>query len=218
MGEAARATPRLRTVTRWVVGSCQRYGRAAREQYAEREAGRAVELTGGDAERRAAVWEVEQGGQDRPLMSVTSHDAGKNAIVSVYVDRIERVKERSALSLSRANREAEVIPISLVSHVKAEKAGIRTNVTVTVAGESIVFRVSHAEAKALRDAIVRQASEMSRSAVYRDPPASSRPPATSAPPEANDPFEQIRKLGELRDQGLLSDLEFQTKKAQILGL
>jgi hypothetical protein len=98
---------------------------------------------------------VEQAEGDRPLMSVTSHDVGKNAVVTLYVDRIERVKERSALSLSRADREAEVIPLSSVSHVKTEKSGIRSNVIVTVADERITFRVSHREAKTLRDAIVR---------------------------------------------------------------
>ena len=40
------------------------------------------------------------------------------------------------------------------------------------------------------------------------------PPPTPPPPI--DISDQIRKLGELRDQGLLSDAEFDAKKAQLL--
>jgi hypothetical protein len=33
-----------------------------------------------------------------------------------------------------------------------------------------------------------------------------------------DPIDQVRRLGELCDQGLLTDEEFQTRKRQLLGL
>jgi hypothetical protein len=35
---------------------------------------------------------------------------------------------------------------------------------------------------------------------------------------SDDAFEQLKKLGELRDAGILTDEEFQAKKTQILGL
>jgi len=43
---------------------------------------------------------------------------------------------------------------------------------------------------------------------------------TGAPasPAAADPAEQIRKLAQLRDEGILSDDEFQTKKTQLLDI
>jgi Short C-terminal domain len=41
-------------------------------------------------------------------------------------------------------------------------------------------------------------------------------PPTQATP-TDDPVEQIRKLGELREQGLLTPEEFETKKADLLG-
>jgi hypothetical protein len=154
---------------------------------------------------------------DRPLMVVTSHDSGKNAIVSLYADRIERVKERHPLAVSRASREVEVIPLSNVSHVGAKKAGIRTNLTVTVAGEEVTFRVSHQEAKTFRDAIVRQGTGTSQLTEHSTL-APTFPPPPPTPRRDDDPFEQIRKLGELRDQGLLTDAEFQEKKRQLLGL
>ena len=41
--------------------------------------------------------------------------------------------------------------------------------------------------------------------------------APSAPAEG-DPAEQIRKLAQLRDEGLVTEDEFQAKKTQLLGL
>lgn len=37
-----------------------------------------------------------------------------------------------------------------------------------------------------------------------------------APPAATDPFDQIRRLAELRDQGIITDEEFASKKAELL--
>jgi hypothetical protein len=144
---------------------------------------------------------------EAPLLTVTSHDQGKNAIVSLYPDRIERIKERSAISLSRANQDAEVIPLGRVSHVRAEKKGFRSNVTVTVGGEDIVFRVSHEEASTFKEAITK---------LILQKEAQSGPDAgRTAEPDIVD---QIRRLGELRDQGLITAEEFEAKKTQILGL
>ncbi|NNJ46372.1 MAG: SHOCT domain-containing protein [Acidimicrobiia bacterium] len=44
------------------------------------------------------------------------------------------------------------------------------------------------------------------------------PPAAAPPPPAEDPYEQLQKLGELRDQGILTEDEFAAKKAEVLGL
>jgi hypothetical protein len=44
--------------------------------------------------------------------------------------------------------------------------------------------------------------------------AASRP---GAPPPDPDVLEQLRKLGELREAGVLTDAEFETKKAELLG-
>lgn len=47
--------------------------------------------------------------------------------------------------------------------------------------------------------------------------------AQATPPQAQQPttgdvIEQIKKLAELRDQGILTDAEFEAKKKQLLGL
>jgi hypothetical protein len=42
-------------------------------------------------------------------------------------------------------------------------------------------------------------------------------PTPAAAPMAPDPIEQLRRLGELRDAGILTEEEFATKKAEILS-
>jgi hypothetical protein len=42
-------------------------------------------------------------------------------------------------------------------------------------------------------------------------------PSAAAPTQPNDPLAQLERLGELRDRGLLSDDEFEVKKAELLG-
>jgi Short C-terminal domain len=53
----------------------------------------------------------------------------------------------------------------------------------------------------------------------QDAPAYFEQPAPAAPvAEARpDPIEQLRKLGELHDQGVLTDEEFAVQKAKLLG-
>jgi hypothetical protein len=46
------------------------------------------------------------------------------------------------------------------------------------------------------------------------PPAAPPPPAASGGPDL---FEQLRQLGELRDNGILTDEEFAVQKARILA-
>jgi hypothetical protein len=49
---------------------------------------------------------------------------------------------------------------------------------------------------------------------YAPPPAA---PAAPAAPAEDDMIEQLQKLGQLRDQGILTDAEFQAQKAKLLG-
>jgi Short C-terminal domain len=47
-------------------------------------------------------------------------------------------------------------------------------------------------------------------------PKAEPPAEPAAPPGKPDPYEQLRKLDELRDQGVLTDAEFEAKKKQLL--
>ncbi len=96
------------------------------------------------AERTAKVAKVDTEGS---LMTLTSKgEDGRNSTVVLYPNRIERIKAKSMTSLSRANQDSEMIPISRVSHVGVTKKGIRSIVNVTTSGEDISFRTSHDEA------------------------------------------------------------------------
>lgn len=148
----------------------------------------------------------------QPLLVVTSHDEGKNAKVMVWPDRIERIKAKSMMSLSRANQDTEVIPIRAVSSVQAKKDGMMwTNVTVFASGNNINFRIRHQEAQAFKNVVM----DLVLSGGPQHQQAQPVPAAVHAPQV--DLVDQIRRLGELRDQGLLTEEEFAAQKAKLLN-
>ncbi|HEX2392127.1 MAG TPA: SHOCT domain-containing protein [Solirubrobacterales bacterium] len=49
-------------------------------------------------------------------------------------------------------------------------------------------------------------------------PAAPAPPPAPAPASGDSLINQLKQLGELKDQGILTEEEFSAKKAQILGL
>jgi hypothetical protein len=68
----------------------------------------------------------------------------------------------------------------------------------------VIFTRNHqAEFDAIRERLERYVAEASAAAV---------------PAAPLDPAEQIRKFAELRDEGVLSEEEFQAKKSDLLGL
>jgi Short C-terminal domain/Domain of unknown function (DUF4429) len=48
--------------------------------------------------------------------------------------------------------------------------------------------------------------------------SSAPPPVIAAPAPSHDPADQLRKFAQLRDEGIVSEEEFQAKKAELLGL
>jgi hypothetical protein len=140
------------------------------------------------------------------LFVAMSHEEGRNAKVTLYRDRIERTKERSRMSMSKAHQDVEVTALKSVSSVQAKKAGIRTNVTVYAAGNNIDFRFGHGEARTFAEAITALILEGTSVQVV-----------AAALPAAPDVADQIKKLAELRDAGVLTDEEFNAKKTELLG-
>ena len=138
------------------------------------------------------------------LFEGISHDPGRNAKVTLYTDRLERMKEAKMTSLSRAKQDVEVTPVRAISSVQAKKDGmLYTKVTAFASGNNIEFRFSHAEAQKFKDVLMQ---------LVLQGPTSTAP----APPQV-DVMEQLKKLGELRDAGILSEDEFADKKAELLG-
>ena len=142
------------------------------------------------------------------LFTGKSHDPGRNAVVTLYPDRVERVKEKAIGSWSKANQDHEVTPVKSISSVQATKDGFRTKVTVYATGNEIVFRFDHQQAAAFRDAL------MPLVLGGAAPP----PPAAPVAPAGASPADQVRELAALRDEGLLSNEEFDAKRRELLGL
>jgi hypothetical protein len=144
-----------------------------------------------------------------------SHDAGRNSVVTLYPDRIERAKPTSRMSLTGmlagGPEDVEVIPMKSVSSVQARRGAWYHDVTVFASGNTIVFSVDAADAEKLRGLIMDQVLGGS---AHPAPPAA---PAAPAPASGDVLIEQIKKLGELRDAGILTPEEFESKKADLLG-
>lgn len=138
-----------------------------------------------------------------------SHEAGRNAHVRLFSDRIEREKPRGRLSVSSAAQDHEVIPIRSVTSVNIKKDGLTlSKVTVKSGGGEIPFRFRHEDAQSFRGAIMPLVI-----AAGHPPSQAAVPTPTAAEPDVAD---QIRKLAELRDAGIVSEEEFQAKKAELL--
>lgn len=165
---------------------------------------------------------------DQPLYTFTSHILGKNAKVSIYTDRVEWAVARgvsgakvtagvmtaglSMLATGVKNGKAgtEMIPVKSITSVTTKRDGmLNSKVSVITAGNTVDFRVSHAEAQIVKDTLTRLmlggASDVAVAA-----------PAAPAAPQA-DIAQQLHQLASLRDAGILTDQEFAAKKTELLA-
>ncbi len=74
------------------------------------------------------------------------------------------------------------------------------------------------QAQAQQQAIYEQGVADAQAAQQAAAPAPAPAPAPAAAPAAEDPIAQIERLGQLKEQGLLTDEEFAAQKAKILGI
>ncbi len=136
-----------------------------------------------------------------------SHESGRNSVVTLFPDRIERTKPTSKLSvtgmLTGGPEDVEVIPTKSVSSVQVRRGAWYHDVTVYASGNTIVMSMDAADAEKLRGLVMEQ--------VLRGSTAAAPPPAGDAV------IEQIKKLAELRDAGILTAEEFEAKKSDLLG-
>lgn len=112
-----------------------------------------------------------------PILQFKSHTRGKNADVAIYADRIEWHQTGHFVR----SKGGEVIPMRNVSSVATKRDGlVFTKVQVTTTGNTIDFRVAHADAERVKAAIT--------SLLLGDHAAGQRPVnATAAPPPAGPP-------------------------------
>lgn len=107
---------------------------------------------------------------DKPIHSFTSHVAGKNANVSIYSDRVEWTRGGvsggkllagaatmgwSLLKTGVRNKDTEMIPVRSITSITSKKGMANTTVSVIVPGNAVDFRVSHGEAKTVKETLQR---------------------------------------------------------------
>ena len=171
-----------------------------------------------------------------------SHVEGKNAKVTIYVDRVEWEKPRGisggkvtagimtgglsllATGIGRGDSGTEMIPIKSISSVTTKRDGMLNSiVSIICAGNTITFRCGHNEAAQAKDILTKlilgthpaqrkQEQAMQQQSVPVQAPIP-QTPVTQAP----DPMDQLMKLKGLLDAGILTQDEFDTKKAQIIS-
>lgn len=171
---------------------------------AQQAAGQASEMA---KQRDQSTLESSGPAPEGALWRGISHEAGRNAVVTLFPDRIERTKPHSRVSitgmLTGGQEDVEVIPTKSISSVQVRHGAWYHDVTVYASGNTIVFSVDAADAEKLKALIMERITGGSSHAA----------PAAPAGPDV---LEQIKKLGELRDAGILTDAEFETKKAALL--
>lgn len=173
---------------------------------------------------------------DTPMLEFTSHIAGKNAKVRVFKDRIEwerkgmSTKAKGILAASTAGmsylatgftgkQDVEMIPIKNVSSITSKKGVVNTQVSIITTGNTLDMNISHKEAALLKDLV-------QNLMLTGDAPAPSLPLAQAAPvaapvaaaPAQVDVASELQKYAALRDQGIITDDDFDAKKRQLLGL
>lgn len=140
-----------------------------------------------------------------PLMEFTSHIEGHNAKVAIYEDRIEWGRQRITLSGKRL--DTNMVPIRQIQGVTTHRAGmLYTVVKVATAADTIEFRVTKPQAEEIKATLTRLI------------PGGSTPPSSAATvPAPASVADELAKLVQLRDAGALTDEEFATQKAKLLG-
>jgi hypothetical protein len=170
-----------------------------------------------------------------PIFTFTSHIEGKNAKVSVFQDRIEWVKPRGvsggklaagfmtagmsllATGVKSGKSGSEMIPVKSMSSVTTSRDGVmNTKVSVITSGNTIDFRVSHAEAARVKD-VLTQLILGTHPDQTAQPVAVVAPPVHAAAAPQDDLMAQLAKLGDLRTAGVLTDEEFSQKKSELLA-
>jgi hypothetical protein len=97
------------------------------------------------------------------------------------------------------------------------RAATRTAVIAGTA-QAVTGRVARRQAENFADRDAQIAAQ--RQAAYAEATATPQPAPAAAPaaaPDTEDLVTKIKQLGELRDQGLLTEEEFAAQKAKLLG-
>lgn len=89
--------------------------------------------------------------------------------------------------------------------------------TAVIAGTATAVSNNVSRRQAQRWSQQAPAAQQQAQAPQPAAPAPAPAPAPAAAPSMDDTIEQLRKLGGLRDAGILTDAEFEAQKARLLG-
>ncbi|MDI2126516.1 SHOCT domain-containing protein [Yinghuangia seranimata] len=91
--------------------------------------------------------------------------------------------------------------------------GVARTAVVAGTATAVSNRVSRRQAGRWSQQEADAAAQQQQQQQYEAPP----PPAPSAGPSMDDKLAQLKQLGELKDQGVITDAEFQVQKERILA-
>jgi Bacterial PH domain/Short C-terminal domain len=147
------------------------------------------------------LWEGES------VERMLSGNYGKGAGLLVLTDRRLLFVKDGVMS-----KTSEDFPLEKVSSVQWSSGIALGTVTIFASGNKAeIGNVQKRDGKALVDRV------RARLATQDAGPAAARESAAEPAAAAGSITDQIRKLGELHDAGILTDDEFATKKAELLG-
>jgi hypothetical protein len=127
-------------------------------------------------------------------------------VIRVWPDRVEEY-EHHALR----KKETRTISYQQVSEISLARGLVWSDISIeSTGGKSFMLEgIPKADAERVKGLL--------DNAVAAAKGGTSTSPPTAASPPALDLADQLRKLAELRDQGILTDDEFAAQKAKLLG-
>lgn len=141
------------------------------------------------------------------VQRMTTGTYGKGTGLVVLTDRRLLFVQDGVMS-----KTTEDFPMDKVSSVQWTSGMLTGDIVIFASGnKSEIKTVNKDDGKEIVDLIRHRLS-----APPQSPPAA--PQAAAPPPAAAaDPIEQLKRLGELRDAGIVTDAEFEAKKAELLS-
>jgi len=128
----------------------------------------------------------------------------KNGLVVVTARRVVFLEEGLAF-----RSRLEDFPYGRISSVQTEQSMLSGKLTIFASGNKAVIKNVYPKARAV------EIGDYVRGRLAGEADAARSAPSTAPP--SPDVYEQLRKLGELRDAGVLTALEFEEKKAVLLA-
>ncbi|MBA8847027.1 SHOCT domain-containing protein [Microcella alkalica] len=150
------------------------------------------------------------------MITLQSLSVHFSSVVTVQFSSVVDTVGLSMLATGVKNGKAgsEMIPIKSITSVTTARDGmLNSRVSVITAGNTVDFRVSHAEAKTVQDTLTRLI--LGRPLDGQLAPAEPVVAAVAAP--LVDVAAQLEKLASLRDAGVLTEEEFAAKKTELLA-